>query len=40
MPQPQPLTTLLETRAVIGDSKDEHNQRHRLSALGYLTPDE
>jgi putative transposase len=31
-------TTLLEARVVIGDFKDEHNTRHRHSALGYLTP--
>ncbi len=33
-------TTLREARVVIGDFKDEHNQRHRHSALGYLTPTE
>jgi transposase InsO family protein len=33
-------STLLEARVVIGDFKDEHNQRHRHSALGYLTPAE
>jgi putative transposase len=33
-------TTLLEARVVIGDFKDEHNHRHRHSALGYLTPAE
>ena len=32
--------TLLEARVVIGDFKDEHNQRHRHSALGYRTPAE
>jgi putative transposase len=32
--------TLLEARVVIGDFKDEHNHRHRHSALGYLTPAE
>jgi putative transposase len=30
-------TNLLEARVVIGDFKHEHNQRHRHSALGYLT---
>jgi putative transposase len=30
--------TLLEARVVIGDFKDEHNHRHRHSALSYLTP--
>lgn len=33
-------TTLFEARVVIGDFKDEHNRRHRHSALGYLTPAE
>ncbi|MEV4129306.1 integrase core domain-containing protein [Nocardia sp. NPDC049707] len=33
-------TSLLEARVVIGDFKDEHNRRHRHSALGYLTPAE
>jgi transposase InsO family protein len=33
-------TTLLEAWVVIGDFKDEHNHRHRHSALGYLTPAE
>jgi putative transposase len=33
-------TTLLEARVVIGDFKEEHNTRHRHSALGYLTPAE
>lgn len=32
--------TLLEARVVIGDFKEEHNTRHRHSALGYRTPDE
>ncbi len=32
--------SLLEARVVIGDFKDEHNHRHRHSALGYLTPAE
>ncbi len=32
--------TLFEARVVIGDFKDEHNHRHRHSALGYLTPAE
>lgn len=32
--------TLLEARVVIGDFKDEHNKRHRHSALGYRTPAE
>ncbi len=32
--------TLLEARVVIGDFKDDHNHRHRHSALGYLTPAE
>jgi len=31
---------LLEARAVVGDFKDEHNLRHRPSALGYRTPAE
>ena len=33
-------TSLLEARVVIGDFKDDHNHRHRHSALGYLTPAE
>ncbi|WP_433208807.1 IS3 family transposase [Nocardia sp. CA-107356] len=33
-------TTLLEARVVIGDFKQDHNRRHRHSALGYLTPAE
>lgn len=33
-------TSLLEARVVIGDFKDEHNKRHRHSALGYRTPAE
>ena len=33
-------TTLFEARVVIGDFKDEHNHRHRHSALGYRTPAE
>ncbi|MFE9321083.1 integrase core domain-containing protein [Nocardia sp. NPDC052278] len=33
-------TSLLEGRVVIGDFKDDHNCRHRHSALGYLTPAE
>lgn len=33
-------TTLREARVVIGDFKDDHNLRHRHSALGYLTPAE
>jgi hypothetical protein len=32
--------TLFEARVVIGDFKDEHNTRHRHSALGYRTPAE
>ena len=32
--------TLFEARVVIGDFKDEHNHRHRHSALGYRTPAE
>ncbi|MGW5525295.1 IS3 family transposase [Gordonia sp. NPDC003950] len=32
--------TLLEARVVIGDFKDDHNHRHRHSALGYQTPAE
>lgn len=32
--------TLLEARVVIGDYKDDHNHRHRHSALGYQTPAE
>ncbi|WP_415796296.1 IS3 family transposase [Mycolicibacterium frederiksbergense] len=32
--------TLLEARVVIGDFKDDHNHRHRHSALGYRTPAE
>lgn len=30
--------TLLEARVVIEDFKDDHNHRHRHSALGYKTP--
>lgn len=33
-------TSLLEARVAIGDFKDDHNTRHRHSALGYLTPAE
>ncbi|KKB97433.1 integrase [Mycolicibacter arupensis] len=33
-------TTLFEARVVISDFKDEHNTRHRHSALGYRTPAE
>jgi putative transposase len=33
-------TNLLEARVVIGDFRDEHNHKHRHSALGYLTPAE
>lgn len=33
-------TSLTEARVVIGDFKDEHNRRHRHSALNYLTPAE
>ncbi|MFI2842327.1 integrase core domain-containing protein [Mycolicibacterium sp. PDY-3] len=29
--------SLFEARAVIGDSKHEHNHRHRRSALGHRT---
>jgi putative transposase len=32
--------SLLEARVVVGDFKDEHNTRHRHSALGYRTPAE
>ncbi|MGV7348534.1 IS3 family transposase [Mycobacterium kansasii] len=32
--------TLREARVVIGDFKEEHNTRHRHSALGYRTPAE
>ena len=32
--------TLLEARVVISDFKDEHNHRHRHSALGYRRPSE
>jgi transposase InsO family protein len=32
--------TVLEARVVIGDFKEEHNHRHRHSALGYRTPTE
>ncbi len=32
--------TLLEARVVIEDFKDDHNHRHRHSALGYKTPAE
>jgi putative transposase len=32
--------TLFEARVVIGDFKDDHNHRHRHSALGYRTPAE
>jgi len=31
-------TSVLKAPVVIGDYKHEHNQRHRHSALGYLTP--
>ena len=31
-------TSLLEARVVIEDFKDDHNNRHRHSSLGYLTP--
>jgi putative transposase len=31
-------TSLLEARVVIEDLKDGHNNRHRQSSLGYLTP--
>ncbi len=30
--------TLLEARVAIEDFKDDHNHRHRHSALGYQTP--
>ncbi|WP_281221096.1 integrase core domain-containing protein [Nocardia uniformis] len=33
-------TSLLKARVVIGDFKVGHNQRHRYSALGHLTPAE
>ena len=33
-------TTSFEARVVIGDFKDDHNHRHRHSALGYRTPAE
>lgn len=32
--------SLLEARVVIEDFKDDHNNRHRHSSLGYLTPAE
>jgi putative transposase len=32
--------TMFEARVVISDFKDEHNQSHRHSALGYRTPAE
>jgi transposase InsO family protein len=32
--------TLFEARVVIGDFKEEHNHRHRHSALSYRTPAE
>ena len=32
--------SLFEARVVIGDFKDDHNRRHRHSALGYRTPAE
>lgn len=32
--------TLFEARVVIADFKEEHNHRHRHSALGYRTPAE
>ena len=32
--------SLFEARVVIGDFKEEHNHRHRHSALGYRTPAE
>lgn len=31
---------LLEAQVAIGDYKQDHNARHRHSALGYLTPNE
>ena len=37
---PASWPTLLEARVVIGDFKDDHNHRHRHSALGYQTPAE
>jgi len=33
-------TPLIEARVVIGEFKDEHNHRHRHSALGYRTSAE
>ncbi|GAB03793.1 transposase InsO family protein [Gordonia amarae] len=33
-------TSVLEARVVIADYKDDHNYRHRHSALGYQTPAE
>ncbi|WP_176224923.1 integrase core domain-containing protein, partial [Rhodococcus sp. 1168] len=33
-------TSLLEARVVIEDFQDDHNNRHRHSSLGYLTPAE
>ncbi|WP_377454553.1 IS3 family transposase [Rhodococcoides fascians] len=33
-------TSLLEARVVIEDFKDDHNNRHRHSSLGYRTPAE
>lgn len=32
--------SLLAARVVIGDWKDEYNQYHRHSSLGYATPSE
>lgn len=32
--------SLFEARVVIGDFKEDHNRRHRHSALGYRTPAE
>ena len=37
---PQPLEHPVRGRVVIGNFKQEHNHRHRHSALGYRTPAE
>ena len=40
VPEPQLLTQPARSRVVIADFKDDHNHRHRHSALGYQTPAE
>jgi transposase InsO family protein len=36
----KPWTSVLKARVAIEDFKDDHNDRHRHSSLGYLTPAE